>query len=295
MTKKYIKIITTSIIILLSQVALYSEEENEYRVRDLLTHFFIDEDKLENLVTLRFYYGPINTDLGLLGKDGIATSYNARIDYGFSRIKEYRTYPDLFSHSSEFAFISNISSHLKPQFISKDGLTMDVWRFGFGIRNGMGFNYENNRKLFLTHASSIAWTRIDFEVISQENRDATKQLIFDEITKFGTVYSGGIDYRLADFLNISAEYEHSLVFENFTYSGYLGAWMTDNILQRWIDFLDPIFIKEFGNNYPTMKWFYKNAVSILLSEIRSQRGTFPFGSHPALSFRGFNISLTLLL
>jgi len=271
------------------------DDENEYKVRDLLTNFFIDEDKLENLVTLRFGYGIIDTELGFIGDDGIATSYNARIDYGFSRIKEYKTYPDLFSHSSEFTFISNISSHLKPRNIPKDGLTLDAWRFGFGIKNGMGYNLNNGGKVFLSHASSIAWTRIDFEVISHNQRDAKKQLIFDEVMKFGNVYCGGIDYRLADFLNFSAEYEHSLVYENFTYSEYLGAWMTDNILQRWIDFLDPILIKEFGNNYPAMKWFYKNAVSILLSEIRSQRSTFPFASHPSLSFRGFNITLTLLL
>lgn len=269
-------------------------EESEITVKDLFTNFFIDETKPENLTTLRFSYGLTSIDPKFFLPEKMASAYTSQIDYGFTRIRDYEKYPSIFAHSSEFAFFGNISSHLKPKSIAKDGFTVDAWRFGFGIRNGMGYNFSN-AKLFLSHLGAIAWTRTDFENLSQIKQNQDIQLKFDEKMKFGTVYSGGVELSLFSFLNIAVDYEHAIVLKNYTATSLIGSWMIDNILQRWIDFIDPILMREFKENYPLIKWFYKNSISIMLYEIRSRSGGFPFESSPPMNFRSGIIRLNLLL
>lgn len=260
-------------------------ESDDFSFKDLFLNYFSEDKKLENLITLRASYGITKPFCDFDVEQDISKSYTARIDYGFSRIKQFEELPEIFAHSSEYAYVKNISSHLKPKSISKGDLTIDAWGFGFGIKNGYGYNLNNGGKFFLNHSGTINWTRTDFEVLSLIAKNADKQLRFDEKMKFGTEYAGGIEYRIYDFWNVALDYEHSITFDNMNYGEFFSAWALDNLFQRWIDFFDPILINEFREKYPLMKWVYKNSVSLLFYNIRSKNSTFPFGNDKPLNYR----------
>ncbi len=269
--------------------------EKDLSIDDLLSKFFDDENKPVNQTLLRFGYGVVSIDPNFIVPENFAIAYNSQVDYGFFRTKEIEGYPSLLEHSAEFAFLGNISSHLKPYKTTTSDLTIDSWRFGFGLKNGMGYHLPNGMKLLLNHAGSIAWTRTDFEMLPRNFRNEAIQNIYDEKMKFGTIYSGGAEISLTDFMNLSLDYEHAIVFNDYTFGSLFGAWMTDNLLQRWVDFFDPVLIKEFDNYYPLVKWIYKNSVSLLLSEVRSKRGNFPFNSSKPMNLQSANLKIVLLL
>lgn len=225
--------------------------------------------------------------------DPLARSIPAEIEYGFLRINDKLDIEDIFSFSSEFISLTNLSSHLKPRSIANHGITTDNWRFSAGMDNGFGYRIGDSR-LFLYHTGALSLNRIDFEIDASNEHDREIIKKMDVKYKFGTFFSGGLRYSLTPSVLAEVGYEHMLVFPDYNFWSWFGGWMIDNLAQRTIDFFEDDLMKYHGRDYPWVKFIYRNAVSLILYEFRRSQSFWPFESEAPLSYDGVKIGFTIV-
>ncbi|MFP4368048.1 MAG: hypothetical protein ACOC2K_02740 [Bacteroidota bacterium] len=271
-----------------------SAEENKTGFGGFVDNYLNRKRDYKNKVLLEFYFYPGKQSFPERNfRTDMSDIYTAEIVYGFKRINEIEDYPGIFSHAGEFTFLGNRSSHLVPGDLSP-GITSDIWHFGFGTNSGYGYKI-NGDELLLDHSISFIWSHTDFENYSIVERDQKRMDLFDERFRFGMVYRGGLTYNLFSTVHLTAGYEHALIYQRHLFGKWFGTWLAENALQRWIDFFEDDFLDQYGNLWPVVKFAYKNAISILLYEIRRDDIYWPYNSAPALNFDGFKIGITLII
>lgn len=252
--------------------------KKNYSFDELINIYLNAKDTIRSYNFINCSYGISNLFFDNKLREKFSNSYISKIEYGFCR---YRTFDDfkIISHSSEFAYLENVSSHFKPKMIGKGKLTVDGWNFGFGLNNGYGYVISNSFFLLLEHISAINWNRIDFEVLSNDTNLRLLQKKYDEKYKFGYLFSTGISFKANNQIILGTEYTHNIVFNNVTTKEFVKMLLFDNLFQFWIELLDPILREKYREYYPLVKFLYKNSISITLWQLRKTNESFPFGNH----------------
>ena len=118
----------------------YYEEETETIGEKILDKFYNYSELPENMVTLDLVYGFSSLELPK-GFEGISISqtYDLEVKYGFTRIDDDLDVADRLYYASEYIFVGNSSSFLKPKFWISTGINIDVWRFGIAYKSGYGY------------------------------------------------------------------------------------------------------------------------------------------------------------
>jgi len=283
------------LILVIAFSSLFDSKANKiYSLSELTDIYFNigDTSKSRNIVIIS--YGPVKFSFNDDFIEKLSTSYSTKLFYGFHR-KRYFDNPNIVSHSSQFAYIENSSSHFKPKVITKGKLTLDGWGFGFGLKNGYGYVISKAGELLLNHEAAINWQRIDFEVLSANQRLQQLQNKFDEKFKFGYLHSGGFEWQFSQDFVIGVNYNSNIIFNNTDTKRFLQILLFDNLFQFWIEFFDTILREKFQNSYPITKWIYKNSISILFTKIRTQKEYFPFHSNKIpLNSNSFALSITYI-
>ncbi len=225
--------------------------------------------------------------------ENLASAYGMNIRYGFMRYIDDLPIENIFEFSSEYVIFGTFSSHFKPTWIPKIGITTDAWRFGAGLFDGSGFKFDKSR-LLLYHSSAFNWWHIDFETQAKNSFDQNIIDIYDETFRFGTYFSGGINFQIFPVIFIDIGYEHSLVYQKFIFAKWLLSWTIENLSQRWLDFFEDDFIAYFGKTYPLIRFLIKNSASLILYELRRWNMNWPSNSYPSLSYDCIIIGVKLV-
>ncbi len=284
------------ILLLLYSLSAYAQMEDETRLERFVNNFYSKPGHVQNqvLVSSEFGLSQLNS-YNFTSATDLAGTKNLEFYYGFIRIDPETGNPGIFKHQSEFAFVGNISTDFKTFKSDNIGIPTDAWRFGFGLNDGFGFLNDDKPTLFLNHSTAMSFLRADFDGISQNENDTKYLNEFDRKFRFGQVYSGGIRYKLYSVIHLNAQYEMSQYYADFEFMPWFGMWLTDNVLQRWIDYFEPDLISVLGRNYPWVKFVYKNFVSLLSYQIRKHEMYFPFKSEAPLYYDSFKIGITLII
>jgi len=270
--------------------------EDESRAERFINNFYSKPEHVINQVLLVGEYGISQAEsYGLSSTSKLSKTYNLEFYYGFIRIDTETGNSNLFKHQSEYAFLGNISTNFKTFEQNYENLPTDSWRFGFGLSDGFGFLSNNNPTIFLNHSTAMSFIRIDFDGKPDNLKDTEFIKQFDSKFKFGQIYSGGIKYNISNSINLNFQYEMSQYYPNFEFGKWFGMWITDNILQRWIDYFETDLLNIFEKNYPWVKFVYKNFTSFILYQARKHQMYFPFKSSPPLYFDAYKFGITLIL
>ncbi len=261
-----------------------------------LFHTFIDSQ--EHLIShpmISFGTGISQNNLpNRLNINSLHATNDFSFEYGFARIDSALSLQNIFAYSSELAYIESNTN--KFGFFKKDANDVydNEFSFGVGLRSGLGYkmNAANKlpKELYLLHSSSFLWSYFDYTGYNPQPFFQT----YDDNYKFGWKGAAVVEARFGKNFFLDFEYEHNNIYSGFEFWQWTGSWLVDNILQRWIDFFDPVFIDKLGYSYPFLKFVYKNSISIILSEIRMSKQYFPFNSDYSLLQRRFNIRLRLI-
>lgn len=281
---------------LLGISSLHSQMEDESRAERFVNNFYSKPDYVQNQVYLVGEYGKsyLNS-YNFTPSVKIDPTQNLELYYGFIRIDTETGNPDLFKHQSEYAFIGNVSVDFKTLEVDHKGIPTDSWRFGFGLNDGFGFMINGEPTLFLTHSTAISFLRIDFDGLPSNVNDRKYAEKFDREFKFGQIYSGGFRYKLFSYIHLNAQYEISQYYGDYEFLPWFGMWLTDNVLQRWIDYFEPDLINVLGNNYPWVKFVYKNFISFITYQTRKHEMYFPFKSEAPMYYDAFKLGITLII
>lgn len=277
------------------EIIIYEDEyENEkIDVQKLFETFLNSQNKLVNHTVISFNTGiSMNNLPDRLGEITLPVTQPITFEYGFVRIDSIFRLKNLRSYSSEYAFIENNSNDFSL-FHQKDGQTYNNnFGFGVGLRSGYGTKLSNKNELTLywLHSTAFVWTYFDYAMNPQNIFFNT----FDEQYKFGNKGSATLSLKFTKNCFVNLEYEHNNMYSGMDYWKWGGSWFIDLILQRGFDLLDPVFVKDIGYAYPFVKFFYKNAISILLSEIRNTKQFYPFNSDYSLLERRLILKLKFI-
>lgn len=291
------KIVYLSLIFILNFTYSFSDDyiiESESRWDLFFKNFYSKPDYVKNQTLLSAFYGRSFTDINQKAITNFSDIHNLDFYYGFIRINDRIKYKDMFSHQGEYLFLSNTSTNFKTFQFDVRGIVTDSWRFGFGLNDGFGIYFLDN-KLFFNHSTAFSWIRIDVDYFSGDSLDINFIRRFDERFKFGSIYKSGITYQIWDIFNIDVNYEHSYFYPDFELVPWFGSWIIDNVLQRGPELFERELEREFKNNYPYLKIIYKNLVSIIISELRRHNGYSPFNSESTLNYDTFKIGIVLII
>lgn len=285
------------IIFLIIAMPLYSQDAvkdiDEYARKikwDRLFDTFIkSQDKLINHNFIAASYGLANNVLPSITNTELPYTNSFALEYGFVRVDS--NYNDNIKYySSEFAFIEDNTNKIGP--ITHSALYNNDFSWGLGLRSGFSnFIDADSSDLFLLHSTAFMWSYMDYDGYNNTNNFFKK---YDNQYKFGMRSVASVNWKWTNGLIFTFEYEHNNLYSQMEYGKWVGAWTIDFFLQRWIDLLDPIFIDELNEAYPFVRFFYKNAIAIIFSEIRKQQQFFPFSSDYSLLQRKFNLKLTYI-
>lgn len=270
--------------------------EDESRSKRFINNFYSKPEHVENQVYLVGEFGRSQMrSYNFTSRVDIEPTNNIEFYYGFIRIDTSTGNPGLFKHQSEFVFLGNISTDFKTFPVDYSKVGTDAWRFGFGLNDGFGFLINGKPTLFLCHSTSMSFLRTDFYSMPTGADDRQYVDKFNREFRFGQIYSGGVRYKLLSFVHLNAEYEVSQYYADFQFLPWFGMWLIDNFVQRWIDYFEPDLIKVLDNNYPWVKFVYKNFMSLLTYQLRKHEMYYPFKSEAPLYYDAFKIGITLII
>jgi hypothetical protein len=279
-----------SITLMADEDELYANEHiNWHRLFDV---FINSQNKLINHTMVNLNVGISSPSLpDKLNMEPLPTSNYFNFEYGFVRLDSAYRYNRLRSYSGEFAFIEQNTNDYGV-FSSKNKVYANHFLWGAGLRSGYGTRLfdDSEMELYWLHSSAFVWTYSDYDQYSEHPFFEA----FDQEYKFGNRGAATIEYRVNNCFLIDLTYEHTNYYSGMEYGKWIGTWFIDFALQRWIDLLDPLFIKDLGYTYPFVKFFYKNAISIILSEARLIKQYFPFKSDYSLLDRRLGVGIRFI-
>lgn len=224
-----------------------------------------------------------------------AKTYPIEFRYGFIRQNYETGVPGMFRHERDYFLLGNISSTFKSFTPDYSFLNTHIWRFGPGIENGFGYYKADGRPgLLLKHNSSLIWTHIDFD--GTGNLGDEKYIkYFDEKIKFGSIWSGGIDYTINDYVAVSVDFEQAMIIPDFRFGVWTASFILDNAIQKWPDFFEPDLMPLMGKKWGFVKFLYKNFASFVLYSVRAEDVWAPFpaeGPEPIM-IRSYKVGVSI--
>ncbi len=265
--------------------------DDNIEINKLFETFITSQELLINKPFVNFSVGASKSFLPTkLDVKNLPRTNNFIFEYGFLRLDTNTLFPKMINYSSEYLYLETNTNTFGFVRKSSSDLYDNQFNFGVGMRSGLGYQIGNDKELYLLHSSAFLWSYFDYDSYSPSKFF----LSFDDNYKFGWRSAAGLELRLNKYLLLGLSYEHNNLYSGFEFDKWSGSWLVDNILQRWIDVLDPILIKEVGYNYPLLKFIYKNTVSIVLSEFRNNTQYYPFNSDYSLLQRKFNLNFKLI-
>lgn len=256
-------------------------ENEKIRFDRLFETFLTSQKNLINHTMISFSTGgSFNILPETMNANNLTNLQSFGFEYGFVRFDSVFRQNKLRAYSSEFAYIESNTNKFGIYRKAVNSIYDNQFSFGFGLRSGFGLKVSKNNfyELYLLHSSAFSWTHFDYA----EYQNSNFFVNFDNNTKFGFKGTASAELRLSRSLFLDLEYEHNNIFSEMEYGKWFGSWTIDFVLQRWIDVFDPIFADKLGYQYPFIKFFYKNSIAIILSEIRNLHQFYPFKSDYSL-------------
>lgn len=273
----------------------YSYEYEQSRMERFIDNFYSNNDFTINHPTIGVKAGLSFPDFNQsIDYQNLSNTYNVELIYGFTRINDRVDIPGVFAHQGEYVFLGNITPDFKTFDVNTSGNNTDTWRFGAGLRDGYGFEISNDYRFYLNHATGFVWHHVDFEFPGSNPQEQKIISDYDENLKLGIFHNGGFKFEITAPLLFNIDFQRSIVFDDTNYWGFFGAWIFDNITQRWIDYYEPEMIEKFGRSWPWMKFAYKNLLSLAVYSFRQYQAHWPFTSQAAMSFTSFTFGMTFI-
>lgn len=295
---KYIALL----LLIFSGKEIFATGLDKSRMEIFIENFYTKPDFVVNHPIVGIETGLSFLNFHQFPDENLAGAYKLEAYYGFSRVNPHYDIEGIFSHQSEYFFIGNISSDFKTFSITGSGTKSDTWRFGFGLRDGFGFDLGDDNRFYLNHSTGFVWHHIDVQTplstreleLFTAARDTMLIADYDEKIKAGMFHRGGFKFQIAGPLNFTLDAGRSVVFHDLHYGKYLGVWLFDNVTQRWIDIFERDFIEFFGDKWPWVKFLYKNLLSFGVYSFRQNQGYWPFTSQSAVSLNSFSFGLAFI-
>jgi len=260
---------------------------------------------------------PENYDFGVGLWNTIAENF-VEVSYGFGNLS-HKKIKENFNNVSlseikigrrftgpagNYKILSFNDSYLFSSYVTYNTITnenstkinAELWRFGLGYRKGFGYNFAGSI-LFLHNQFGFIWNKSSFNFnqfnLSENSQTTLKK--YDDI-RFGTINSGGIDFKLMSFLGVGALYETTVIFPRHLFWKQAASFFIELFSQTGIDyFTEGVLLKSVPRITPIFYFLLKNGLSYFFYTLKQDKMNWPFNTETPLTTQAIKFNLNIFI
>lgn len=233
--------------------------------------------------------------MGQNGLNGNFVNSNLfELKLGYSNEKQLWQSEDILAYKFHYFRLGDVSSKLSVASSNKSDYETNLWRFGFGWASGYGYRISNSFKIIPYYDYSIDWSQLKFNSEPADANDKSITDLYNNSFRFGTSTEGGVKINLIPQLQVSAAYEHSIIFPRHIFWKWVGSVAIETTGQWAIDSFVNKIMDSSPYSAPIVNFVLKNALSYGVYELRKDKMNWPFDSAAPLFYYQFKAGLTFV-
>jgi len=232
--------------------------------------------------------------------------YSKFSDVGLAEIKlGFANYDDPYDEGIQYfemkyAFLSQIANKLQSGKRKLSELPSEMLRFGFGRRDGYGYNFDNIKILPYVQ-SAIGWSKIEMKdwpvsvmlASSMQNALDDTEILkrYDKNFRFGTINEGGINFSFG-MVSLNAGYEATVIFPRYVFWKHLGSYAIEMAGLRALDkFIDEV-IDASPLAGPIVNFLLKNGYNYAFYSLKKEKMNWPFNTETPITYETIKLGIT---
>jgi hypothetical protein len=229
--------------------------------------------------------------LSAVDRDGFTADFGKPgaldLQLGYTNVRQFREYMDLVRMGALWVAFTNFSTDMATEEAGSSELESKAWRFAVGISEGAGYSLGSRGGMILPyHSWSMGWSvseidDMDTATLSNKN----KRLIepFDDDTRFGTSWEGGLRIVPVGMLAVEGGYEQAIVFPRTKFWYWAMSSVLEEIALGVVDeFVDSIADTS-PKSAPIVGFLLKSGLEYGVYELRQEKMNWPFDTSPPLT------------
>lgn len=197
----------------------------------------------------------------------------------------------LVDYKYSFLYLTNTSTKLSNKDEMNGDIRTNIWAFGFGNEEGIGYKFGNS-SVTPYIGSSLSWTRVSRKDSPRDSLSTWMLDRYEDSFRFGQTSTAGLRISVIPQIAIDASYEKGLVFPRTLFWKWAGSGIIEVVANSLLD----NFIDEIRDNAPVaapiVNILLKGALNYGLYELRSEKMNWPFESYAPLTHDQFKIGMT---
>lgn len=212
---------------------------------------------------------------------------------GYAKKNENKYSKSLVDYKMNYVFLGYNSKDFaisKPETGSIESSTL---RFGFGDKEGLGYEVDTDVSIVPYRASALLWTKLSANNLPIDTTEAATVDLFNNSFRFGKQTEAGVLIQFTKNSGISLGYEYSVIFPRHLFWYWMGSEILEAIVQGTTDNFVRAIAKSSPNSAPIIAFILKNGISYGMYELRKKNMNWPFNTAPAMSVNAFKIGVNL--
>lgn len=225
---------------------------------------------------------------------------------GYSNIyEEYGDY--IVELKDKYFFGSKLANQLHSDEALSGEVTSELFRFGFGRREGFGYAFGAAAIIPYTQGA-IVWSKLnkvspDYEKFITDPAssfiDLDKKKDVEIINRylgdfrFGTLAEGGVRFEVAGIIALNAGYEAAVIFPRHKVWKHLGSLALEGMGYWALDKFTKEIMDRVPAAGPIMNFILKNGFAYGFYLLKKDKMNWPFDTETPLTYETFKVGVTL--
>ncbi len=294
------KLTLIALSLFIASFTIAQDEDNVYTK-------YIDENVLDfiyksrPMIEVSYGYGfPANQNvIGSFPNDGFANIGNWDVKLGKSEQKNFNNI--LVDLTERYVFGSYLSSSTQTISETDNKILTDAYRFGFGSRDGVGFG-GSGFSIVPYVSQDFVWTQLsEYSVISTDfycsEYDSPELNDYLGTFRFGDKSTYGMKVELASMIQLSANYETSVVYRRHLFWYWSGSYIVSQVGYNILGY----FTDDIIDSSPVLGSIFNFALKAGYLYgyylLRQENMNWPFnmsGNEAPLTYETVNVGFTFL-
>ncbi|MBS1492877.1 MAG: hypothetical protein JST55_05190 [Bacteroidetes bacterium] len=224
-----------------------------------------------------------NTDFVKPGMIELKLGYASEYDSPYST--------KVIDYDNDYIFLSKSTTDISSK--GSPGINSDMWRFGFGNKEGMGLRLGKYSVMPYT-SNSFAWSKFTFDRVAAAGAgDYSKFDDFSDAFRFGTATEAGINFQVTKGLSLNPKYEISDIFSRHLF----GQQFVSSLIELGGAHILDNFITKIMRDTPIagtiVNFVLRNAYEYGIYELRRDHANWPFSGEAPLRISSFKMGMSL--
>ncbi len=223
----------------------------------------------------------------------------AEIKLGYSSIDQVDNY--VVEVKDKFIFASKIATNLQSEKANSDELRSELFRFGFGLRTGYGYDF-NQIGILPYSENAVVWSKLDMKdypaailpipIFVDASNDSEILDRFNKEIRFGTLSEGGIRVEAGRVISFNAGYEAAVIFPRHLFWKHLVSFAIEEAGLKALDHFADEVLDSSPIAAPIVNFVLKNGFSYLFYTLKKENMNWPFKTEAPLTYETVKFGVT---